>query len=191
MHLGGLSPRHSPSLSLRLLSSRPSRLTLACLSQTARFYREQKQCRRNHRSRQFSPAMLCCADHISTIPPTITSTTSPMQPGPIISPSLGIDQRAGESQLAAREGWREGGRKGEGGFYHVSKVGGKAFCSARNMTRAAARMEQSLTLAGTFPFVNVPFYFFLSKNDHVPQLVPPALPEAAGRLNFTHCVFFQ
>lgn len=107
--------------------------------------------------------MLCCANHISTIPPTITTTTtttSPMQPGPIISPLLGIDQRAGESQLAAREGWREGGRKGEGGSYHVSKVGGKAFCSARNMTRAAARMEQSLALAGTFSFVNVTFYFY-------------------------------
>lgn len=50
--------------------------------------------------------ILCCADHIITIPLTISTTTttpSAMQPGPIISPSLGIDHRAGESQLAARE----------------------------------------------------------------------------------------
>lgn len=84
-----------------------------------------------------SRPILCCADHISTIPATIATTTTPpfaMQPGPIFSHSLGIDQRAGESQLAAREEeggwflWRQQGRRQ--GF----------FAQQAMMTRATARM---------------------------------------------------
>lgn len=143
-----ISPVIHP-LSLRLLSSRPSRLTLACRESDGKspVGTEAVPCCRNRRSRLFSP---CCADHISAIPPTITTTTSPMQSGPIISPSLGIDQRAGESHLAGREG----------GSYHVSKVGGKASSSARSMTRAAVRMERSLVLGGPVPSVNVCTFLF-------------------------------
>lgn len=84
-------------------------------------------------------------------------------------------------------------RKGEGGSNDVSKVGGKAFCSARNN-------DESYSEDGAKPHVGWNIIFrkctfkkclFSVQIDDVSHLVPPTLHEAARGLKFMHCASFN